>query len=393
MIEPKLTIGMAAYRGDQLERALRSLVNQTFTDFQLIIYDDCSPDNLEDIIDKINDDRTKYIRFNWNVGGNKNFTRLALNANTPYFMWATDDDFWYPTYIEKCIEVLENESDIIACYSQAELVDENDNLIAYYRDTFTLESDDQIERIVTMAENINLGHYFWSIFRTSALQSSSNKQTPVIALGTRRCLIHDDYFYGELILEGKVRQLPERLFRRTRLINRQENIEVRHARLQRLMFGESRRFIRMPFIRHVTNYLELVHQTTAPPAHKDKAIKRLSVSLKNKFQTIMKFELDRLVMLVLNDEFDCRFGETQGISKGYEGLQKYQARDTFSELLEAYAFFPRAKGLNLALSLCAYRLGQMAVGRAYCYEEIRLHGIDDNTEALLCLFETLVESK
>ena len=60
---PQISILMPAYNAAlYLIEAIESMLNQTFTDFELLILDDCSTDNTEEIVNAFQDKRIYYIR-------------------------------------------------------------------------------------------------------------------------------------------------------------------------------------------------------------------------------------------------------------------------------------------------------------------------------------------
>lgn len=125
---PKLTIGLVVYNGEKyLSKALNSLLNQTFQDFQIIISDNASTDNTSTISKEFSqkDHRIKYIKHQKNMGATKNFNFALYKAQTQYFMWAAADDYWNPKFIEKNMEVLERNKKIVGSISDVEFVGKN----------------------------------------------------------------------------------------------------------------------------------------------------------------------------------------------------------------------------------------------------------------------------
>lgn len=100
---PKVSIGMPVYNGEKyIREALDSLLAQTFTDFELIISDNCSKDKTQEIclVYAIKDSRIKYIRQQKNIGVALNFEFVLNTAQAEYFLWAASDDFWSGSWIE-----------------------------------------------------------------------------------------------------------------------------------------------------------------------------------------------------------------------------------------------------------------------------------------------------
>ncbi len=128
VIKPKISIGLPVYNGEKfLAKALDSLLNQTFQDFEIIISDNASTDKTPIIAKKFlqKNNRVKYIKQEKNLGGLENFLFVLSKAETQYFMWAAADDYWDNTFIEKNLRILDANKNIIASISDVEFVGEN----------------------------------------------------------------------------------------------------------------------------------------------------------------------------------------------------------------------------------------------------------------------------
>src|SRR5436190_13978533 len=104
MIRPRLSIGVPVYNGEAfLAVTLESILDQSFTEFELIISDNASTDGTEEIARGIaaRDERVRYHRNVANVGLAKNYNRLFSLASGEYFKWASADDVLLPGYLER----------------------------------------------------------------------------------------------------------------------------------------------------------------------------------------------------------------------------------------------------------------------------------------------------
>lgn len=100
---PAVSIGMPVYNGEKyIREALDSLLAQTFSDFELIISDNCSTDKTQEICIEYSakDSRIRYINQLTNIGITANFEFVLKEAQAKYFMWAASDDFWSNNWIE-----------------------------------------------------------------------------------------------------------------------------------------------------------------------------------------------------------------------------------------------------------------------------------------------------
>jgi glycosyltransferase involved in cell wall biosynthesis len=108
MHTPKVSIGIPVYNGEKyLSETLRSLLEQDYTDFELIISDNASTDDTEKIGRAASADRrVRYYRNPVNIGVGPNFERVFALAKGEFFKWACVDDMHYPGYLRRTVEVL-----------------------------------------------------------------------------------------------------------------------------------------------------------------------------------------------------------------------------------------------------------------------------------------------
>ncbi len=111
--------------GGHLDRAIEALLLQTYPDFELLISDNASTDETEDISRTFaaRDGRIRYERQPVNIGPVANFNRVLERASGEYFMWAAHDDLWDPTYLERCINAFGTAADVVATAACASVVD------------------------------------------------------------------------------------------------------------------------------------------------------------------------------------------------------------------------------------------------------------------------------
>lgn len=98
-----ISIGMPVYNGSQyIRRSLDALFSQTYQKLELIISDDFSSDDTFKICEEYakRDARIKLIRQSRRLGQFDNFRYVADKADGEYFMWAAQDDWWDPRFIE-----------------------------------------------------------------------------------------------------------------------------------------------------------------------------------------------------------------------------------------------------------------------------------------------------
>jgi len=121
----RVSIGMPAYnRGPSITRAIESVLGQTFGDFELIISDNASTDETEEICRRYaaRDARCRYTRHPGPIGGFPNFQFVLDAARAPYFMWLPPDDYALPRLLERAVAVLDAHADVVCCVPQIEFL-------------------------------------------------------------------------------------------------------------------------------------------------------------------------------------------------------------------------------------------------------------------------------
>ncbi len=153
---PNLTIGLPVYNDVKYLRAsIESILNQTYTNFILIISDDCSTDGSDLICKEYaqKDRRIKYIRHKKNIGISKNMQFLLNIATTTYFMWAGDDDILHPKFCETLITQLDN-SNAISAFCSFNYIDDNGKSISTTID-FDYTEKNTLKRLKKFIKNSN----------------------------------------------------------------------------------------------------------------------------------------------------------------------------------------------------------------------------------------------
>lgn len=135
----KVYIIMATYNGDKyIEDQIKSIINQSYKNWELVIRDDCSKDNTLNILEKFEekDPRIKVLRDNRkNLGCTQNFNVLLNELTTiedcEYILFADQDDFWLENKIEKMMceikirEASDGKDKPILIHSNFKVVNEN----------------------------------------------------------------------------------------------------------------------------------------------------------------------------------------------------------------------------------------------------------------------------
>jgi glycosyltransferase involved in cell wall biosynthesis len=182
---PKVSVCIPTYnRANFLIYSVNSVLQQTYSDFELIICDDGSPDNTSEVVSQWNDSRIRYIKHPKNIGRSKNMRSGFEAATGEYFIKFDDDDGLTPEFLEKTVAILEAESAVDFVCTNHWIIDRNNNKI---------ESATQENSAKWGKDKLKQGvipNLMWQTFQYQSLQVGST-------LFRRACLEEVNYMRPE----------------------------------------------------------------------------------------------------------------------------------------------------------------------------------------------------
>ena len=140
-----------------IKKCILSILSQTFTNFELLIADDCSKDHSWKIIQEIEDERIKRFRFESNVGTVRSLNYLLSKCKGSYIAVIGSDDYWQPDKLYKQVSYMEKHRECAACFCWAKIIDEND---------LPYESDASINADIFHVENRRQGEWLKLFYDT-----------------------------------------------------------------------------------------------------------------------------------------------------------------------------------------------------------------------------------
>jgi glycosyltransferase involved in cell wall biosynthesis len=205
---PLLSVGMPVYNGERyLRDALDSLLAQSFSDFEVIISDNASTDKTREICEayQAKHSRIRYYPNQVNRGAAWNYNRVFHLASAAYFKWAAHDDMLAPDFLEKCVQVLDQEPEVVLVYPGSLLFEADGRQKGVYFDGLDLRDEAPHIRFRDFLARPGLCHAVFGVMRSAALS-----HTALIGNYPRS----DRNLLGELSLSGKFYEIPEKLFYR-----------------------------------------------------------------------------------------------------------------------------------------------------------------------------------
>ena len=111
---PAVSIVIPTYNhGHFLKKCLKSIIDQTFTDWEAIVVNNFSEDNTIEVVNSFHDPRIHLVNFKNNgiIAASRNEGIKLSNADLIAFL--DSDDTWYPTKLDRCIEELTDDRDLV----------------------------------------------------------------------------------------------------------------------------------------------------------------------------------------------------------------------------------------------------------------------------------------
>ena len=202
----KVDILLATYNGEKyLKEQIESLLNQTYTNIQIIISDDCSTDGTKDILKSYeNNEKIKVYYQENNLGYVKNFEFLLKKVESDLYMLCDQDDFWKKEKVEKTVDKLQKENlDLV--FGDLEVVDEKLNLLY-----------PSYNKYMHLAHKIDKYHkdyklqYLYNCMTGCTMMSKKKFLDKILPLPTNSKYMIHDYWIGLIVsLNGKVGYLDK----------------------------------------------------------------------------------------------------------------------------------------------------------------------------------------
>lgn len=206
--KPKVSIGLPVFNSEKyLSKTIKSILNQSYGNIELIISDNASTDSTPMICAdfKKKDNRVKYYRNHRNFGVVENQNKVASLATSKYFKWTSSSDFIGHEFIQNCVKVLEADHEVILCSTSTIFIDENDNIIRKVKEDYNLTDDEPYERYLKLFNASRLNNMYNGVLRNEILKKVHPE---------KKYLGADNVLMFELVLYGKFIQLPDHLFYR-----------------------------------------------------------------------------------------------------------------------------------------------------------------------------------
>ena len=207
-----VTVGIPVFNGEKyIEKRIESIIKQTYQNFEIIISDNASTDNTSKLCEKFTKDKKiHYHKQKKNIGIFKNFKYLIANAKGKYFVIASVDDKWEPTFLEKNACILDSNEKIVGSIGKVEFYGsptkkQNSKIFGIKKIIRRSRFDPLFDHVIEAKGNyeekagkylrFNQGSFIHGLFRTSAVKKIELDQS---VLGWDLCFILAILKFGDL---------------------------------------------------------------------------------------------------------------------------------------------------------------------------------------------------
>jgi glycosyltransferase involved in cell wall biosynthesis len=193
---PLVTIGIPTYNGGaRIHRSLESIRNQNYPNLEIIISDNCSTDNTQQVVEnflKQNSD-IKYFRQPKNIGQIPNYHFLKETASGKYFMWVADDDMVEPGLLLRAVAFMEEHDDYSLVAGKIQYW--KDGVPDVLEQGFTFEQDSPRRRVAAFYSKVIYCGLLHGLMRLELAK----------ALRMRSVIGNDYHFVANMLFLGKVK--------------------------------------------------------------------------------------------------------------------------------------------------------------------------------------------
>lgn len=127
---PLVSVCIPTYRDARfLAQSLGSIVSQTYSNVEILVGDDASPDNTAEVVDSFQYPRIRYLRNQVNLGQFENVNHLVSQCRGKYIAIYHSDDYYDPEIVRKETAFLESHPEVGAVFALDQRVDDSGRII------------------------------------------------------------------------------------------------------------------------------------------------------------------------------------------------------------------------------------------------------------------------
>ena len=172
------SVTIPAYKRAFLKECIDSVLAQTYTDFELVIVNDHSPENLDEIVSGFQDARIRYYKNEVGFGAEHvvgNWNKCLEYAKGDFIICMGDDDRLEPNFLADLNELINKYPDLDVYYSRTEIINEKSEVVRMLEERPERESVYEMIQKRKGGRSMFIGDY---CYRTSALRKKARVSIP-----------------------------------------------------------------------------------------------------------------------------------------------------------------------------------------------------------------------
>ncbi len=255
----KLTIGLMVYNEiDYIGNTIKNILDQPFSDFELLVGDNASTDGSSEMIAQIAklDNRIVHLKRRKNIGALQNWNDVVEQAKGKYFILAGGHDLLSPDYLPSLVDALNKHPDAALAFTKSQWIDKQGNKLDIPTTIVATRGTSRLGRFALLM--FAWQHYLYALMRTEMVKKT-RKQLEIIGSG--------EIFLQELVQLGDFIFVENETWYRRKVRNEEVAIK-RLQRYQNVLFSSSdkkKRFIFFPHLQMMFAYLALPFKIKSLP--------------------------------------------------------------------------------------------------------------------------------
>lgn len=177
----KYTFLLPAYKSKYLKESLESIIQQSYQNFNVLISDDCSPEDLNEIVNQFSDPRIQYHRNSQNIGAERlvnHWNQLLEKTEAEYIIMASDDDIYEIDFLKEIDNLTQKYPQVNLLRARIRQINENGEPI--YEDKLYPEFQNELEATLSCPD-LCVANY---VFKRTALVQAGGFMNFPYAMGS-----------------------------------------------------------------------------------------------------------------------------------------------------------------------------------------------------------------
>ena len=210
MEAPVVSIGLPVYNGERfVSEAIQCVLDQTFSDWELVICDNASTDSTVEICRQFaeRDSRIRVHQNPRNMGVCFNYSEVFRLSRGRYFKWMAHDDLFSPRFIESCIGELETDEGVALAFTKMCYVDASGQVLRRQTSELSVSGATVESRakqfLASAAQSTDFLWLAYGVVRREVLQQSGSMG---LYAGS------DHVMLFRIALRGRIKQIEEEMF-------------------------------------------------------------------------------------------------------------------------------------------------------------------------------------